>query len=496
MKKNVLAIDFGASGGRAIVGTWENGEIRATEIHRFTNDPVRIGGTLYWDVLRLLHEIKQSLLKAKPYGIAGIGIDTWGVDFGLIDAQGRLLANPVHYRDARTHGTVQKALGQISAEELYAVTGNQIMEINTLFQLIALREQDPELLARADKLLLMPDLFAYFLTGEIGAERSIASTTQLYDQKTGDWAYDIADLFGIPAKILPPIQDAGSVRGMLSQEICEELGIDPVPVYAVCGHDTQSAWLAAPASDEESVFLSCGTWSLLGTERLGNAVLSADAMQHEMTNEVGYENRISFLRNITGLWLIQESRRQFLRDNKSYSYADMEQLARAEKPLSSFVDTDDPRFGTEGDLPARVREYCAASGQSVPETDGAVIRCIYESLALKYRAAISELSACTGTNYRTLHLFGGGTKDTFLAQMTADACGIAVTAGPIEATAYGNLGVQLLAAGEIGSVSALREAITQTEPPKQYEPDAAVRSAWDAAYLRYQEILKKMKGAG
>lgn len=444
MTKRVLALDLGASSGRAIVGTYDGNELTLEEIHRFPNDPVRLGGTLYWDVLRLVHEIKQALLKAKPYGISSIGIDTWGVDFGLIDSGGRLLANPVHYRDTRTAGMKEYVSELISPEKLYSVTGNQIMEINTLFQCAALSKQDPALLASADKLLMMPDLLAYFLTGETAAERSIASTTQFYDWNTGDWAYEIAGMCGVRREMLPPIQDTGTVRGMLSKALCDELGLEPVPVTAVCGHDTQSAMAAVPADEPEFTFLSCGTWSLLGRE-LSSPVLTEEARKAEFTNEAGYGGKTAFLKNLTGLWILQESRRQFARDGKEYSFADMEKMARTAEGQSCRIDTEDPRFAADGDLPRAVCEYCAETGQPVPADDAGIIRCIYDSLAEKYRETLALLAEVTGKPSEKLYVIGGGTKDRLLMELTGRICGIPVIPCGTEATALGNCAVQLAA---------------------------------------------------
>lgn len=446
MTRRVLALDLGASSGRAIVGTWDGKALSLEEIHRFPNEPVRLGGTLYWDVLRLMHEIRQSLIKAKPYGISSIGIDTWGVDFGLLDQGGRLLGNPVHYRDARTVGMKAEAENLITPEALYRVTGNQIMEINTLFQVMALKKQEPEQLSRADKLLLTPDLLSYFLTGETAAERSIASTTQFYDQRTGDWAYEIAALCGLRREQLPPIQAPGTVRGMLSEALCTELGLEPVPVIAVCGHDTQSAMAAVPAAEPEFTFLSCGTWSLLGRE-LNAPILTEAARKADFTNEAGFGGKTAFLKNLTGLWLLQESRRQFARAGRSYSYADMEQMALNAGAARAHIDTEDARFAAEGDLPAAVRAYCTETGQPVPETDGAVLRCIYESLAAQYRKTLALLADVTGKPAEKLYVIGGGTKDRLLMDLTEQSCGIPVICCGTEATARGNCIVQLAAAG-------------------------------------------------
>lgn len=488
MSKRVLAIDLGASSGRAIIGQYESGRITLKEIHRFSNDPVILGGTMYWDVLRLFHEIKQSLILSKEYGrLDSIAVDTWGVDFGLIDKNGRLLENPVHYRDGRTAGMIKQSGELIDKGELYRQTGNQIMEINTAFQLLALSKQRPELLERADKLLLMPDLFAYFLCGKVFAERSIASTTQLYDQEKKDWAYPVADKFGV-SRLLPQIVDSGTAVGMLSDEICKELDIAPCEVVAVCGHDTQSAEVSVPAKEKDFAFLSSGTWSLLGTE-LDMPLINESSAALNITNEQGYAGKTSFLKNIIGLWLIQESRRQWKRQGEEYSFAELERLAKEAEPFYCFIDPDAPEFTPAGDIPTRIREYCKRTGQKEPTTVGAIMRCIYESLALKYRAAISELEECTGKKFGTLYVIGGGTKDKFLSALTASACGIRVSSGPVEATALGNIAVQLIHHGEIKDITEARAAIALSEEISVFTPENT--ADWDKAYERFLKVTKK-----
>ncbi len=487
MSKKVLAIDFGASSGRAIVGSFENDKITLEEIHRFSNDPVMLSGTMYWDFLRLFHEVKQSLVKAKSCGkIDSMGIDTWGVDFGLIDKNGRLLENPVHYRDARTKGMLDKAFELVPRDSFYAVTGNQFMEINTAFQLMALAEKRPELLERADKLLMMPNLFTFFLTGEKVTEQSIASTTQLYDQAGSCWAYKLADRLGIKQSLFTNIVPSGVKIAPLTHEITEELDIPDMDVIAVCGHDTQAAMAAVPAEEKDFAFLSCGTWSLLGTE-LDEPILDENSLRLNVTNEVGYGGKTSFLKNIIGLWLIQESRRQWQREGKEYSFADLEKMAREAQPFKCFIDPDDESFVPSGNIPDRIRKYCIRTNQPVPETDGEVMRCIYESLALKYRTAISELEACTGKKYDTLYMIGGGTKDKFLSQLTACACKIKVSGGPVEATALGNIAVQLMASGDIPDIEAARRVIRNSEEITIFKGDSPMQ--WDKAYSDYENII-------
>lgn len=489
MSKKVLAIDFGASSGRAIIGEFDGEHITLTEIHRFSNDPVILGGTMYWDVLRLFHEIKQSLIKAKEHGeIDSLAIDTWGVDFGLIDADGRLIDNPVHYRDARTSGMLDEAFKIIPKDQLYKATGNQFMEINTAFQLLSLVKNRPELLERADKMLLMPDLFSYFLSGQIVAERSIASTTQLFDQIEKDWSYDTARNLGIDVNLLPKVVESGTVIGTLSPEICKELDIKPVKIIAVCGHDTQSALVATPAKEKDFAFLSSGTWSLLGTE-LDKPIVDENSLRLNVTNEQGYAGKTSFLKNIIGLWLIQESRRQWIREGREYSFMELEDSAKESEPFKCFIDPDAPEFTPAGNIPDRIRKYCGKTGQYIPQTVGEIMRCIYESLALKYRAAISELEACTGKKFKTLYMIGGGTKDRFLSYLTACSCGITVSSGPVEATAFGNIAVQLMTTGDIKSLESAREIVCKSERIYTYEPEN--KEVWDKEYQRFLSVVNQ-----
>lgn len=486
MEKKVLAFDFGASGGRAMCGTFNGEKITIEELHRFSNDPVILNGTMYWDVLRLFFEIKQGLIKAKKCGhIESIGIDTWGVDFGLIDREGRLLENPVHYRDARTEGMLEESFHLIDKKRFYEITGNQFMEINTAFQLLYLLKNRKDLLERADKMLLMPDLFNYFLTGEKKAEYSIASTTQLLDAKEGKWSDEVISALGLPKEIFPEIVSTGTKIGQLSEEICGELGLDRIDVIAAAGHDTQAAMVAVPASEDDFIFLSCGTWSLLGTE-LEAPIINEKSEFYNITNEGGYGRKTSFLKNIIGLWCIQESRRQWIREGQEYGFGELEKMAAASEPLKCFIDPDAPEFTPAGNIPERIREYCRRTGQAVPETIGEVVRCINESLAMKYRQVVEEIKDCTGKDYQTIYIVGGGTQSALLCQFTANACGCRVSAGPVEATVLGNVALQLMATGEIGSLKEARKIVRRSQDIKIYEP--CEKEKWDEAYERFCRV--------
>lgn len=487
MTKRVLAFDFGASSGRAIIGCFDGDKITLEEVHRFSNDPVSVGGTVYWDVLRLFYEIKQGIIKAKiAGGFDSIGIDTWGVDFGLIDSEGKLMENPVHYRDARTAGLVDEAFKTMPKEKLYGITGIQFMELNTLFQLISLKKYRPWMLERADKMLFMPDLFGYMLTGKMCAEYSIASTSQLIDLDKRTWSKEILDAFGIKESVFAPLVQPGTVLGELSKEVCEECGVDPVPVISVCGHDTQSAITSVPCEDGDFAFLSSGTWSLFGTE-LDKPIVNETSMNINITNEGGFDGSTGFLKNIIGLWLIQESRRQWKREGKEYSYADLEKLALAAEPFKCFIDPDAPEFVPHGNIPERVREFCRKTGQYVPETVGEIMRCIYESLAMKYRLTFEKLRECTERDYPVIHVIGGGTKDGLLCQMTANSCDRTVKAGPIEATVMGNVAVQLMSNGSVENIGQARKIIAESSELKTFEPKDTDK--WAEAYEDFLKII-------
>lgn len=487
MTKRVLAFDFGASSGRAIIGCFDGDKITLEEVHRFSNDPVSVGGTVYWDVLRLFYEIKQGIIKAKiAGGFDSIGIDTWGVDFGLIDSEGKLMENPVHYRDARTVGLVDEAFKTMPKEKLYGITGIQFMELNTLFQLISLKKYRPWMLERADKMLFMPDLFGYMLTGKMCAEYSIASTSQLIDLDKKTWSKEILDAFGIKESVFAPLVQPGTVLGELSKEVCEECGVDLVPVISVCGHDTQSAITSVPCQDGDFAFLSSGTWSLFGTE-LDKPIVNETSMNINITNEGGFDGSTGFLKNIIGLWLIQESRRQWKREGKEYSYADLEKLALAAEPFKCFIDPDAPEFVPHGNIPERVREFCRKTGQYVPETVGEIMRCIYESLAMKYRLTFEKLRECTERDYPVIHVIGGGTKDGLLCQMTANSCDRTVKAGPIEATVMGNVAVQLMSDGSVKNIGQARKIVADSSELKTFEPKDTDK--WAGAYEDFLKVV-------
>lgn len=487
--KQVLAFDFGASSGRAMIGTFDGSTISIEEVHRFSNDPETIGDGYYWDIVRLYHEIKAGLAKAREAGdFQSIGIDTWGVDYGLIDGQGNLMGMPRHYRDSRNDTAARQVADVIPLEELYHRTGTQNAVFNTIYQLHADKVNQPYLLDNASRMLLLPDLFGYLLTGEACTEYSHASTTGLLNMRAGDWDWELIDRLGYPRRLFGEVRPSGTPLGALRPELCRELMLPPVQVISVAGHDTASAVAAVPSSEPDIVYISCGTWSLFGTE-LDEPNTSPEAMAGSFTNEGSYGGRVRFLKNIMGLWLIQQSRRYWNRTGPGFSYDELEQLARECTPFQSMIDVDDPVFFPPGDIPVRVQDYCRRTGQPVPETVGQIMRCLYDSIALKYRWSLDMLKSLTGKEYTAIHMVGGGIKDELLSQLAADVCGVKVIAGPVEATVIGNIAVQLIAGGAIPDLQAAREIIGQSFHVKTFQPDTA--PVYRMAYLQYKKLLER-----
>lgn len=485
-KVRVLAFDFGASSGRAMLGHFDGERIILEEVHRFSNDPVMLNGTLFWDTLRQLYEIKQGLVKAKNMGrFDSVGIDTWGVDFGLLDEKGYLLENAVHYRDARTATAVGDVAEIIPGEDLYGKTGIQFIYFNTIYQLYALSKQRPELLDRADCALLTPDLMAYFLTGSKQSEYSIASTTALLNPWTKQWDKELFERIGINPNLFPEVVPSGSIAANLSEDLCRELGIPSVPVIRVASHDTASAVVSVPAKKKDFIYISSGTWSLMGIES-DQPLINELTSKLNFTNEGGYGGKTRYLKNIMGLWLIQEVRRHWIREGLELSYGDMEREALLKPAFVSFIDPDDLIFAPPGDMPGRIQQRCEETGQPVPYEVGAIVRCIYESLALKYRSTKEKIEQVVGRTFPTMHVVGGGTKDGLLSQFTANACNAQVIAGPIEATAMGNCAVQLMATGHIRDLAHAREVISNSFATQFYEPKET--ATWDEAYERYVKI--------
>lgn len=485
--KKVLAFDLGASSGRGIIATLDNGKITLEEIHRFPNNGVNVRGTLYWDIIFLFDQIKQGIVKARlAGGFDSIGIDTWGVDFGLVDECGDLIGNPVHYRDARTDNIPEEVFKEISKDELYGKTGIQILNFNTLFQLYYLAKYKSDLLKRADKFIFIPDLLNYFLTGVKKSEYTIASTSQMLNPHSRTWDKDLLEKLNIPTDILCDIIETGAVLGTLTPDICEELDVDPVPVIAVGGHDTASAVVSVPTTEDDFVYVSCGTWSLFGTE-LSEPLISEEGLKASYTNEGGYGGKIRYLTNIMGLWLIQEARRDWQKQGHDLSFGEIADEALKAPGMKCFVDPDFAEFGKPGNMPKKIQEFCKKTGQYVPQTIGEIARCIYESLALKYRHAFINLGKITGKDFKGIHIVGGGTNATLFCQMTASACNTNVYAGPVEATALGNVAVQFMATGDIKDIKEARSIIRDSSDIASYVPENP--SQWDEAYEKYVKIL-------
>ncbi len=484
----MLAIDLGASSGRGIVGSFDGEKLTLRENHRFSNDPVFVNGRFTWDILRIFFEIKNSITKTVIEGdnVSSMGIDTWGVDYGLIDKNGHMMGNPAHYRDTRTVNITDYVKNFVSPEEIYNVTGIQACDFNTLNQLAADRRDDPELLDRAEKMLFIPDLLNYFLTGKMAMEYTISSTGMILDAAKRDISYDLTDKLGIKRSLFAPLVQPGTNLGGLLPQINEEVGKNNIKVYTVASHDTASAVISVPATNDDFIYISSGTWSLMGGE-LKQPLINDATRLANFTNEGGALGTIRFLKNIMGLWIIQESRRQWKREGKDYSFAQMEAWAKEATPFQSLINPDYYTFGTPGNMPEKIRDYCRMTGQHVPETVGEVVRCIYESLALKYRYTVETVEKLNGKKTKMINVVGGGTKDKFLSQMTADACGIHVCAGPEEATSIGNLMMQAIAAGEVADLAQAREVVRNSFEMKHYEPTSE-RGAWDAAYEKFCKL--------
>lgn len=484
-----LAFDFGASSGRAMLATFDGEKIILEEKHRFSNDPVSVNGDLHWDVLRLFYEIKQGILKCANSGdrdIDCIGIDTWGVDYGLLDKNGKLLGNPFHYRDTRTDGMYDEAFKVVSKDEIYNNTGIAFNWFNTLFQLLSSKLSGDITLENAETLLFMPDLFNYFLTGEKKCEYTIASTSQMFDSKTHTWSVDMLEKLGIPTDLFAEMVYPGDKVGVLKPELAEELGVEQIPVVAVASHDTGSAVASVPVTDgEDFVYISSGTWSLMGVE-LDQPMVTEDALKYNFTNEGGVNKTIRFLKNIMGLWLIQESRRQWEREGTLLSFDELEKQAREATPFASLIDPDYHKFQTPGNMPKRIREYCEQTGQKVPETKGEIIRCIAESLAFKYRQVVEGMEDVTGKKYDVINIVGGGIKDKMICSFTANATGRKVSTGPVEATSIGNVIVQGIAMGAIKNLEEGRKIVKNSFPIDVYIPENSDK--WNEAYEKWKKI--------
>lgn len=489
-----LGVDLGAESGRVIAGLFDGRQIKLDPLHRFSNGPVLAGETMRWDVLRLWSEIQQGMtLAAHKYGdsIRSIGVDTWGVDFALLGKNQELLSHPYHYRDPRTQGFLNQTLSRVPRSEIFAATGLQFMEINTLYQVLAMRQQNPELLDLAERLLLMPDLFHWLMSGSQVVEFTNATTTQFFNPPNGDWAIDLLRKLDVPTRMLGDVVRPGTVLGKLRHNLSAKLGIPRWDVVAPATHDTAAAVAAIPTEltgTARWAYISSGTWSLIGLE-VPQAILTEQALRRNVTNEGGIDGTYRLLKNIMGLWLVQECRRSFERQGRPLDYAEMVRQAEAAPAFRSIIDPDDALFLAPNDMPTAIRSWCQKTQQPVPETDGQLIRCVLESLALKYRVVLGWLEELSGERVEVIHVVGGGCQNALLNQFTANACGKPVVAGPIEATALGNVLVQARAAGALSSLQDIRSVVRASVELVTFQPTQP--DAWQQASQRLNELLNR-----
>ena len=480
--RNLLAFDLGASNGRAILGQLENGKITMTELHRFENNYVEMNGVYYWDLPYLYNQLKQGLLAFKQANVGEldcVGIDTWGVDYGLLDRNGHLLGNPRAYRYA-VNEDIDEATKVVDFQTLFSRTGIANLNFNTIYQLYRRKRQNDVALEQAETLLLIPDLLGYFLTGEKKSEYTNVTTSMLYNPTTKDWDWESIRALGLPEKIFTQMDRAGQLRGKLRPELCQELGINQANFAAVGTHDTASAVAAIPGSGSFA-FCSSGTWSLFGVET-DEPILDSAVRDANFSNEGTIQGGFRPLKNIMGLWLIQECRRQWIKEGTKYSWGEIVDLAKKEEPLRSIIDPDYSEFFAGGNMVEKIQKFCRAHGEPVPETVGQVARCIYESLALKYRWALERLEEIKGQRIDTLNIVGGGIQNKLLNQMVADSINRPVITGPVEGAAIGNLLAQAMALGNIQDLAELRQVVRNSEVVEEYSPNHT--SAWEDAYQR------------
>ncbi len=492
LKAHFVAVDLGASNGRVMVGTWDGGTFSVEELHRFANGGVRVADGLYWNILGIWSQIQLGLEKYHaryPQTPQGIAVDAWGVDFGLLDRAGRLIGNPRHYRDSRTDGISQHVYETVSEWELFRETGVHSMPINTLFQLCSMVSAQDPALESAETLLMIPDLCTFFLCGGKVVEWTEATTTQMYSPKQKDWARVLLNRLKVPVTILPPVTKPGTVLSPLRTNVIEEFGFSqPFPAIAVGSHDTASAIAAIPNMDDDSVFLSSGTWSLMGVET-SEPNTTEDAMRRGFTNEGGANGRFLLLKNITGLWIVQQCARHWTREGENPAWGDLMLAAQAAAPFRCLIDPEAPEFHAQCDMPNAIRRYCVATGQAVPQTVGEILRCAFESLSLKYRSVLESLRNLTGRDLSTMRVVGGGGLNPVLCQMTADACHCEVVCGPTEAAALGNVMLQAIATGHLSDVQSGRDTIARSVECTSFDPRRC--DQWDEAYVRFCALEPK-----
>ena len=484
-----LGIDLGAESGRVMAGKWNGRKLALQELHRFPNVPVALADSLHWDVLRLWSEIQDGLaLAGRDFAgkVVSVGADTWGVDFVLLGPHGEMLGQPCTYRDARTNGWMERAAELVPRERIFAHSGLQFMQINTLYQLLALRESRPELLASAKTLLLMPDFIHWALCGFAVVEHTNGTTTQFMDPRTRDWSRALLRQFKLPTKLLPPVVTPGTELGQLRESVAARTGLGNLRVVAPPTHDTAAAVAAVPTAHTGRpnwAYISSGTWSLMGVE-VAEPILTPRTLELNFTNEGGVDGTFRLLRNIMGLWLVQQCKKSFERRGRTTTYAELAAAAAAAPALRSLVDPDDQRFFNPPDMPRAIQDYCKSTGQRVPKTEGELVRCAYESLAVKYREVLASLEELTGIPIEVIHIVGGGSQSAILNQFTADACQRPVITGPVEATVMGNVLTQARAAGEIGTLAELRAVVRRSSSLTTFEPASGSSEAWREAASR------------
>ncbi len=486
-----IACDLGAESGRVMLGTLAHERLQIEEIHRFPNRAIAVGGSLRWDMLRLFEELKEGLrqVAVRNISVASVSCDSWGVDYVLLHGNEPMLAAPFHYRDSRTDGGLERAFATVPAEEIFAETGIQFIFINTLYQLHADVLQRPALLAFAERFLNIGDYFNFLFSGVPKAEESLASTTQLYNPRQRAWSKKLIEKFGFPERIFPVIVPSGTVLGPLLPGLAAETGLQGVQVVAGCSHDTGAAVAAVPAEGEGWAYLSSGTWSLLGIESAA-PMITAKSREHNFTNEAGYGRSTRFLKNIIGLWIVQECRRAWARAGQDYDYDQLTRMAEVAAPLRAFIDPNAARFAKPDNMPQKIADYCRETNQPVPSAPGEIIRCVLESLALLYRQTLDQLEEVTGMKLTMLHIVGGGCKNQLLSQFSANATRRTVVAGPVECTAIGNVIIQALALGHLPALASARQVVRKSFPTVRYEPQE--EALWEEAYKRFREV--QMKG--
>lgn len=489
---SVLAFDLGASSGRALIGEMRpspEGEMKLSvkELHRFPNYAVQVGSHLHWDILYLLKEIKYAIKKAfqEGYTPRTFGVDTWGVDFGLLDANGELIGLPYHYRDPHTEGLIEELNEKIGGNVLFKQSGLQFMMFNTLYQLYAMVKAKSPKFEIAQTLLLTPDLLVYLLTDQKVCEFTMATTTALYNPTTQSWNKELMQTLGIPKHLFVDAIQPGTIIGPLSKLVCEELDVPAVDAVAVCTHDTESAVAAVPSVESEFAYLVCGTWSLLGTE-MDRPLLTEETLDLQFSNEGGADHTYQLLKNIMGLWILQECKREWDEADKVYSYAELVQLAEQALPFRSLINPDDDRFYSPQDMVLKIGQFCSETNQPVPQTVGQIVRCILESLALRYRQALEQAEHLIGSQFTGLHMVGGGIQNELLCKFTASAIGRVVWAGPIEASAIGNIMMQYIATGVCKNLLEARQLVASSFPIKSYQPQKV--EEWSQAYWTFNQL--------